>query len=176
MHKITKQIFKGHIHNTYHVYFNVFFLVFFKTTVLTLLFLLFSLLNFDFNIYFTFLYSLQYLWNINIGSSIINQIGKTTFPMEFLTVSNTLQVFVEINNFLPKFLALIFFQNGSSLLLQIMSNNKLLESLFRPLLIGWLLHYKNLWNGLFNRLRLVKNDVKKNNKKTNTQQKNNKHQ
>ena len=54
MHKITKQIFKGYLHNTY-VYFNVFFLVFFKTTVLT------SLLNFDFNIYFTFLYSIQYL-------------------------------------------------------------------------------------------------------------------
>ena len=82
MHKITKQIFKGYLHNTY-VYFNVFFLVFFKTTVLTLLFWLFSLLNFDFNIYFTFLYSLQYLWNINIEVLSLTKLGKLHLQWNF---------------------------------------------------------------------------------------------
>ena len=53
-------------------------------------FLLFSLLCFDFTNYLHILYSA--FGKHNVGSSIIDQIGKTAFTVEFLTVANTLSI------------------------------------------------------------------------------------
>ena len=64
---------------------------FLKTTVLMFAFLTFLTLNFDFTIYFyiSLLYSV--FGKDKLGSSIIDQIGKTAFTAEFLTIANTLQ-------------------------------------------------------------------------------------
>ena len=88
-HKISKQLFKGHI--TEILSFLMSFLFLFKTIlVLCLFLLLFWLLNFDFTI-FTFWYYIKYFGN-KLGISAFGQIGKTAFTAEFLTVANTLWI------------------------------------------------------------------------------------
>ena len=74
MRNITKQIFKGHVTPIMSILIP-FFLVLFKTTVF--FFLLFSLLNFEFTIYFYILVLCSVFEKHKLGSSLMNQIGKT---------------------------------------------------------------------------------------------------
>ena len=82
MHKITKQIFKGH-----------------KTDIISILmsFFLFSFKT-AFLCWFQYLFYILVLYSVfgkhKLGSSIIDQIGKTACIAEFLTVANTL-VFIK---------------------------------------------------------------------------------
>ena len=80
MCKIAKQIFKGHITHIMSI------------LIFILFFLLFSLLNFDFTIYFYILVLYLVFGKYKLGSSIIDQTGKTEFTAEFLTVANILRV------------------------------------------------------------------------------------
>ena len=74
MRNITKQIFKGHVTPIMSILIP-FFLVLFKTTVF--FFLLFSLLNFEFTIYFYILVLCSVFEKHKLGSSLMDQIGKT---------------------------------------------------------------------------------------------------
>ena len=74
MRNITKQIFKGHVTPIMSILIP-FFLVLFKTTVV--FFLLFSLLNFEFTIYFYILVLCSVFEKHKLGSSLMDQIGKT---------------------------------------------------------------------------------------------------
>ena len=60
-----------------------------KLQLLCLLFLLFSLSNFDSTIYFYILALHSVFGKHKLGSSVNDQIGKTEFITEFLTVANT---------------------------------------------------------------------------------------
>ena len=80
MRNITKQIFKGHVTPIMSILIP-FFLVLFKTTVF--FFLLFSLLNFEFTIYFYILVLCSVFEKHKLGSSLMDQIGKTA---EFLAL------------------------------------------------------------------------------------------
>ena len=75
MRNITKQIFKGHVTPIMSILIP-FFLVLFKTTGF-FFFLLFSLLNFGFNIYFYILVLCSVFEKHKLGSSLMDQIGKT---------------------------------------------------------------------------------------------------
>ena len=74
MRNITKQIFKGRVTPIMSILIP-FFLVLFKTTVF--FFLLFSLLNFEFTIYFYILVLCSVFEKHKLGSSLMDQIGKT---------------------------------------------------------------------------------------------------
>ena len=74
MHKISKQIFKGHITIIILTsYFSLFFWFSFRTTVFMLILL--SI--------FTFWYSIQYLGNINWEVLLLTKLGKLRLPQNF---------------------------------------------------------------------------------------------
>ena len=90
MHKITRQIFKGHLTHIMSILSFSHFLL--KLQCLCLFFLLFSLLNTDFTIYFYILVLYSVFAKHKLGSSVIEEIKNTVLPTEFLTVSNTLRL------------------------------------------------------------------------------------
>ena len=89
MRKRSEQICKGHV-NVISVLLSFFAFSFKHTFLLFLFFLLFSILNFDVSIYFYILILWKVFGKYKLGSSTIDQIGKTAFAAEFLTVANTL--------------------------------------------------------------------------------------
>ena len=85
MHKISKQIFKGEVTHIMSILMS-----FIKTTVFMFAFLTFLTFKFHFTIHFYILVLYSVFGKHKLGSSIIDQIGKTVFTAEFLTVANTL--------------------------------------------------------------------------------------